>query len=107
MNGSTNLFALRLPVTSVKNFTQYSTMLAITGMNTMRVRTELSVKPDAKTQFKINFSLVDKLPVQLKLMQDILAMFNKSSVELPAMLTPTPSEEDAAPAEVVPASSKF
>jgi hypothetical protein len=107
MNGSTNLFALRLPVTSVKNFTQYSTMLAITGMNTMRVRTELSVKPDAKTQFKINFSLVEKLPVQLKLMQDILAMFTKSSIELPAMLTPTPSEEDAAPAAVVPASSKF
>jgi len=106
LNGSPNLFALRLPVTSVKNFTQYSTMLAISGLNTMRVRTELSVKPDPKTQFKINFALVEKLPSQLKLMQDILAMFNKSSVELPKMLTPSaPEDEDEAP--VAPGTNKF
>ena len=105
--GATNLFALRLPVTSVKNFTQYSTMLAITGLNTMRVKTELSVKPDAKTQFKINFSLVEKLPVQLELMQNILGMFNKSSVAMPAMLTPQATEQDEAPAAAAPVTTKF
>jgi hypothetical protein len=51
-----------LPVTSVKNWSTYANQIAnVLKIPPLAVITELSVEPDAKTQFQVNFSLVDKV----------------------------------------------
>lgn len=108
--GIGKLFALRVPVTSVKNLTQYSSVLATTGLNPMRVRTQISVKPDPKTQFKMNFALVEKLPSDVKSMQTIMDAFKAASLAVPKALTPqTEADEDESPVDTAPGkqSDKF
>lgn len=52
----------KLPVTSVKNWSTYANQIAnVLKIPPLAVITELSVEPDAKTQFQVNFSLVDKI----------------------------------------------
>lgn len=52
----------KLPVTSVKNWSTYAHQIAnVLKMPPLAVITEMSVEPDAKTQFQVNFSLVDKV----------------------------------------------
>lgn len=108
--GSNKLFCLRVPVTSVKNLTQYSAVLATSGLSPMRVRTQISVKPDPKTQFKMHFALVEKLPVDTKQMQLIMDAFAKSSTAVPQMLTPAVKDdeegEDDEPATAASSDSK-
>jgi hypothetical protein len=53
----------KLPVTSVKNWATYASQIAnVLKLPPLAVKTEMSVEPDAKTQFQVNFSLVDKVP---------------------------------------------
>jgi hypothetical protein len=53
----------KLPVTSVKNWATYASQIAnVLKLPPLGVKTEMSVEPDAKTQFQVNFSLVDKVP---------------------------------------------
>lgn len=97
--GSNKLFALRVPVTSVKNLTQFSAVLASSGLSPMRVRTQISVKPDPKTQFKMHFALVEKLPADAKQMQLIMDAFNKSSTTVPQMLAPVVKDDEESESE--------
>ena len=51
--------ALRPPVTSLKNYANYvQTVAATLKRPPLAVISEISVAPDAKTQFKVNFSMV-------------------------------------------------
>jgi hypothetical protein len=53
----------KLPVTSVKNWATYASQIAnVLKLPPLGVITEMSVEPDAKTQFQVNFQLVDKVP---------------------------------------------
>jgi hypothetical protein len=52
----------KLPVTSVKNWSTYASQIAnVLKLPPMAVITNMSVEPDAKTQFQVNFQLVDKI----------------------------------------------
>jgi hypothetical protein len=52
----------KLPVTSVKNWSTYASQIAnVLKLPPLAVITEISVEPDAKTQFQVNFQLVDKI----------------------------------------------
>ncbi|MFI5223676.1 MAG: hypothetical protein ACHQX3_05425 [Nitrospirales bacterium] len=52
----------KLPVTSVKNWSTYANQIAnVLKLPPLAVITELSVEPDAKTMFQVNFELVDKI----------------------------------------------
>jgi len=52
----------KLPVTSVKNWSSYANQIAnVLKLPPLAVVTEISVEPDAKTQFQVNFQLVDQI----------------------------------------------
>lgn len=52
----------KLPVTSVKNWSSYASQIAnILKLPPLAVLTEMSVVPNAKTQFQVEFALVDKI----------------------------------------------
>ena len=52
----------KLPVTSVKNWSTYASQIAnVLHLPPLAVITEMSVQPDAKTQFQVNFQLTDKI----------------------------------------------
>ena len=54
---------LDLPVTSVKNYSNFvNTLAAGVGVPTWAAVTEISVVPDAKTQFKVSFRALSVLP---------------------------------------------
>ena len=56
---SAEVAALRPPVTSLKNYANYvQTIAATLKRPPLAVISEISVAPDAKTQFKVNFSMV-------------------------------------------------
>jgi len=52
----------KLPVTSVKNWSTYASQIAsVLKLPPLAVRTEMILEPDAKTQYQVNFQLVDKI----------------------------------------------
>jgi hypothetical protein len=52
----------KLPVTSVKNWSTYANQIAnVLKVPPIAVVTEISVVPDPKTQFQVEFQLVDKI----------------------------------------------
>jgi hypothetical protein len=52
----------KLPVTSVKNWSTYASQIAnVLKLPPLAVISNMSVEPDAKTQFQVNFRLVDKI----------------------------------------------
>lgn len=52
----------KLPVTSVRNWSTYANQIAnVLKVPPIAVVTEMSVVPDAKTQFQVNFALLDKI----------------------------------------------
>ena len=52
----------KLPVTSVKNWSTYASQIAsVLKLPPLAVRTEMLLEPDAKTQYQVNFLLVDKI----------------------------------------------
>lgn len=56
----------KLPVTSVKNWSVYASQIAnVLKIPPIAVVTEISVKPDAKTQLQVNFELIDKVNMDL------------------------------------------
>ena len=92
---SAEVATIKIPVTSVKNWTAYVNMTAAQFKRpSFAVETEISVTPDPKTQFKVNFAnagLVDgsfgnAIMAKREMAQDIL-------------MTPYEKPEEAAPAE--------
>lgn len=56
------VYLAKLPVTSVKNWGTYASQIAnVLKLPPLAVITEMSTAPDAKTQFQVNFQLVDKV----------------------------------------------
>jgi hypothetical protein len=52
----------KLPVTSVKNWSTYASQIAnVLKLPPLAVISNMSVEPDPKTQFQVNFALVDKI----------------------------------------------
>jgi len=52
----------KLPVTSVANWSTYANQIAnVLKLPPLAVITEMSVEPNAKTQFQVNFALIDKI----------------------------------------------
>src|SRR5215831_959472 len=68
--GKAEVAIAKLPVTSVKNWSTYASQIAnVLKLPPLAVITEMSVEPDAKTQFQVNFRLVDKISDGPKLQQ--------------------------------------
>ncbi len=62
----------KMPVTSVKNWSSYASQIAnVLKVPPLAVITEMSVTPDPKTQFQVNFQLIDKI-TDPKVLQDLL-----------------------------------
>jgi hypothetical protein len=52
----------KLPVTSVANWSTYANQIAqVLKLPPLAVITEMSVEPSPKTQFQVNFALIDKI----------------------------------------------
>ena len=92
----------RLPVTSVKNWSKYVTQIgSVVKRPSWAVITELSVVPDVKSQFKVNFNFNALVPdAQLeaacalseRMRTDILFDYDKNSDDEPA---PAPAKGKA------------
>ena len=81
----------KMPVTSVKNWATFASQVAnVLKLPPVGVIAEMSVEPDAKTQFQVNFALLDKVDEQL-----LPALLNKRRETTPLMYAPydKPSEK--------------
>ena len=86
--------ALRTPVTSVRGFATYLQKIASTTRRPLSaVVTKISLVPDAKTQFKLNFDFVRTIDD----MDVIKALVARSEKELEAAIATAGADEDAAP----------
>ena len=86
--------ALRTPVTSVRGFATYLQKIASTTRRPLSaVVTKISLVPDAKTQFKLNFDFVRTIDD----MDVIKALVARGEKELEAAIATAGIEEDVAP----------
>lgn len=93
----------KLPVTSVKNWSTYASQLAnVLKIPPLAVISEMSVEPDAKTQFQVNFQLVDKI-TDGALIQGLL---NKRKDTTPLIFAPY-DKPSAAPKPEAGAARKY
>lgn len=102
------LAVMDLPVTSVKNYSTYVNMLtASTNMPTYAAVAEISVAPDAKTQFKVQFKPMRVVP-SLDHLQAIKARLDgaKQLALEPYAETADPDEVEAAAAAAAPAAKR-
>jgi len=75
----------KLPVTSVKNWSTYASQIAnVLKLPPLAVITEMSVEPDPKTQFQVNFQLMDKIADGAI----IQALLNKRRESTPLIFSP-------------------
>jgi hypothetical protein len=103
------LAILDLPVTSVKNYSSYVNALAASAkVPPFAAVAEISVVPDAKTQFKVNFKPIRVLPTE----ELLAAVEGRTHSALALGLEPyeetstAATAEEAAPAKA-PAKKKF
>jgi hypothetical protein len=93
---SAELAMLKLPVTSVKNWSNFiNTLAATVNLPYFAVVTEITTQPDMKTQFKVLLSPVDKIP-NADVMRAIMA--KRTEAMRIAMLPFDPAEESTEPA---------
>ena len=96
--------ALRPPVTSIKNYSNYvQTVAATLKRPPLAVITEVAVVPDPKTQFKVTFSMV-------KAIDDpaiVQAIIKRSQDEVQKAIETVGQMEDDAPAAPVAESDRF
>jgi hypothetical protein len=86
----------KLPVTSVRNWSTYASQLAnVLKMPPLAVVTTMSVAPDPKTQFQVNFQLMDKITDGAVIQQ----LLNKRRDTTPLIFMPYTA---TVPAEKVP-----
>jgi hypothetical protein len=87
----------KLPVTSVKNWSTYALQVAnVLKLPPLGVKTEMSVAPNAKTQFQVDFQLVDKVE-----REHIPALLSKRADAIPLLFAPYDK-----PVEVVAGAAK-
>jgi hypothetical protein len=95
--GADVLFA-RIPTMSVRNWSKYVNQIAnVVRRPSWGVITELSVVPDSKSQFQVQFSFVQNVPDEL--MDTVMAIKEAAGDSLLVEYTPNPVEEEAAPAK--------
>lgn len=83
--------ALRTPVTSVRPFATYLQTIATTTKRPLSsVITKISIVPDAKTQFKLNFQFVKAIDD----MELVRALIARGNVELENAASSAGAEED-------------
>jgi len=96
--------ALRTPVTSVRGFATYLQKIASTTRRPLSaVITRISLVPDAKTQFKVNFDFVRTIDD----MEVIKALVARGEKELALAIETAGVDEDAAPEAPAAKSSKY
>jgi len=103
------LAVLDLPVTSVKNYSSFVNVLtASAGVPTYAAVTEISVSPDAKTQFKVGFRPMRVVPAveHINAIKSRMDMARTLALE-PYEETTDPDDVEAAPAPKGPARKKF
>jgi len=98
---------LDLPVTSVKNYSSFvNTLTASTQMPTYAAVAEISVVPDAKTQFKVNFRPMRVVP-SMEHLQAIKSRIEGAQLVALEPYAETADEDDEPPAKVAaPAKGK-
>jgi hypothetical protein len=93
IEGATLAF-FKVPVTSVKAWAGFVRQVADTlGRPPLGVITEISVVPDAKSQFKVNFKVVEKIE-DGDVLQALLAKRAQAATELVVPYSP-PAEDEA------------
>lgn len=96
--------ALRTPVTSVRPFATYlQTVASTTRRPLSSVITKISIVPDAKTQFKLQFNYVK--PIED--MSLVRALIDRANVEMNNAVTSAGIEEEVEAAKEAVASGKF
>ena len=96
--------ALRTPVTSVRPFATYlQTVASTTRRPLSSVITKISIVPDAKTQFKLQFNYVK--PIED--MSVVRALIDRANVEMNNAITSAGIEEEVEAAKEAVASGKF
>jgi hypothetical protein len=103
--GISEVSALRIPVTSVKGYATYlQTVATATARPLTGVITKISLVPDPKTQFRLQFSFVKAID-DLDIVRALIA---RGQREMDNAIATAGIEEDtdAAPANVTP-STKF
>jgi len=87
---------MRIPPTSVRNYSRYAAKVAgSTGMPPWAVKTEISVKPDPKTQFQVNFEAIEPIKDDAALS----ALFSQIDGAENMLLTPYTYEDGSEPAD--------
>jgi hypothetical protein len=96
--------ALRPPVTSIKNYSNYvQTIAATLKRPPLAVVTEIAVVPDAKTQFKVTFGMVKAIEDQAV----IQALIKRAQDEVQRAIETVGQADDSAPAAAVAESDRF
>jgi len=96
--------ALRTPVTSVRPFATYlQTVASTTRRPLSSVITKISIVPDAKTQFKLQFNYVK--PIED--MSVVRALIDRANVEMNNAVSSAGIEEEVEAAKEAIASGKF
>lgn len=94
---SSELAFMKLPVTSVKNYSRYVRECADQiDRPPYAVFTRIYVEPDAKSQFKVNFELLEEIDDDL---MEVIFKRHKEAADVIAFPYNPPSEEDTEDAE--------
>lgn len=87
-----DLAYMKLPVTSVKNYSQYVREISEQlGRPTWAVFTNIAVEPDEKTQVKVTFELLEEIPDEL---MDVIFKRHQEAKDAIAFPYRPPSEEE-------------
>lgn len=93
------LAVLKIPVTSVKEWSGYVTQIATTLKRPpFAVVTEVSIVPDSKSQFKLKFKLVGQI-TDGDTIGEIMERREAVAQELSRPYQPTPTQEEPAPVQ--------
>lgn len=92
---ATDVYSAKIPVTSVKTYKDYASVLMNKGISTEAVVTTISVTPDPKTQFALGFRAKSGIKIAPKNVQDYIALHSRAD-EL--LQEPYPAPRDDAPA---------
>jgi hypothetical protein len=89
--GEAEIAFLKVPVTSVKSWAGYVNQLSAVNKPPLAYITEISVTPDAKSQFKVNFRAVEAIEDG----EVIGALLNKADASEDALMMPYAANEAA------------
>ena len=89
--GEAEVAFLKIPVTSVKSWAGYVNQLSAANKPPLAYITEISVTPDAKSQFKVNFRAVEAIEDG----EVIGALLNKADASEDALMMPYAANEAA------------